>query len=310
MSAQKNNLAPSSDKGRDGKIDPAALALLTGQCRHLLAFYQEMGLAVYPAVPMLQQFLTRVQKQQPGSSGGSLSEQGRGRYHMPASGQQQGHQPEKSAPPPRKPEQQSRQTTAPARPTAEAVAQQLEVLNQELGQCRCCTPDSGAKIIVGQGSPTPRLLVVGDCFFGSAPEKDLLWGEEEDAMLWRMMQAIGLDKGSVYVTNALKCSQPKPVPPGSLVEQSCFSHVEKELQIIRPRLICALGDTATRALLRTKAPLVRLRGRFHPYRSLQGDGAKIMPTFHPRLLLQYPEMKQATWKDLQAVQRMLQASSR
>jgi DNA polymerase len=71
-----------------------------------------------------------------------------------------------------------------------------------------------------------------------------------------------------------------------------------------------MGDTVTRALLKTKVPLVRLRGRFHSYRYPQGDMAKIMPTFHPRLLLQHPEMKQATWKDLQAVQRMLQAFSR
>jgi DNA polymerase len=151
--------------------------------------------------------------------------------------------------------------------------------------------------------------VVGDCFIGTLSEKGQVWGKEEDAMLWRMMQAIGLDQRSVYVTNAIKCPQPGPVQLGSLMEKSCFPHLEKEIQIIRPQLICAMGDSVTRALLKTKAPLARLRGRFRSYRSPQGNVIKIMPTYHPRLLLQHPEMKQATWKDLQAVQRMLLASS-
>ncbi|MCW5203430.1 uracil-DNA glycosylase [Desulfobulbus sp. US4] len=318
MSAQKKDLTPSSGREPAEKIDPAALALLTGQVRNLLAFHQEMGLMSYPAAPALRQLLTRTQRQQPASIT-SFGEQGRGRQNLPGltahqQGGQQRHQAKKPAPPHRPPEQKSRLTTA--RPTAETVGtvqQQLKALNQELAHCRCCTQSTDAvnsSVILGQGSPTPLLLVVGDCFIGTPSEQGQVWGKEEGAMLWRMMQAIGLDQSSVYVTNAIKCPQPEPVQPGSLMEQACFSHLEKEIQIIRPRVICAMGDTVTRALLKTKAPLARLRGSFRPYRSPQGDMAKVMPTFHPRLLLQHPEMKQATWKDLQAVQRMLQASPR
>ncbi|MGB5684603.1 MAG: uracil-DNA glycosylase [Candidatus Electrothrix sp.] len=298
MSAQKKDPVPSSGREIVGKnnpavastVDPAALALLTGQVRNLLAFHQEMGLAAYPAAPALRQFLTR-RLQRPPSRPSSKP--------LPApTSAEQDRRPQGSPGPP--PQQTVQQT----------VQQQLKALNQEIAHCRCCTTqDTPSSAILGQGSPTPLLLVVGDCFIGTPSEKGLIWGKEEDAMLWRMMQAIGLDQSSVYVTNAIKCPQPRHVQPRSLMEQSCFSHLEKEIQIIRPTLICAMGDSVTQALLKTKAPLARLRGSFRSYRSPQGDRVKVMPTYHPRLLLQHPEMKQATWKDLQAVQKMLQASS-
>ena len=356
MSAQKKDPVPSSGKETVEKInpaiastvDPAALAVLTGQVRNLLVFHQEMGLTAYPVAPALRQFLTRVQKPQskpqpiPQEQAPAFGEQGKGPQGSPGppsqqhGGQQQvrqpGNQPEQPARPHRPPdEHKGTQTTARSAAetvgTAGTVQQQLKALNQEISHCRCCAqgapssahssvapsdaPSSVApsSAIVGQGSPTPLLLVVGDCFIGTPSDKDLIWGKEEDAMLWRMMQAIGLDQRSVYITNMIKCPQPGPVQPKSFMEQSCFSHLEKEIQIIRPKLICAMGDSVTQALLKTKAPLVRLRGSFRPYRSPQGEVIKIMPTYHPRLLLQHPEMKQATWKDLQAVQKMLQASS-
>ncbi|WP_446009331.1 uracil-DNA glycosylase [Candidatus Electrothrix sp.] len=290
MSAQK----------KKEQVDPGSLALLTRQVRHFLAFHQEMGLVAYPALPELRQFLTQVQKrvrkQQPVSSS---SQQGRA-----------GHSNSfpKNKPQVARPYSDQKYKQSPAKPETTSVQQQLQMLNQELVQCRCCTSDAEPRIIPGQGSPTPRLMVVGDYFIGNSWEQGLLWGKEEDAMLWRMMQAIGLGQKSVYVTNAIKCPQTAPVQSGSAQEQACFSHLERELQIIRPKLICAMGDAACRSVLKTKAPLARLRGRFHTYKYSTGAIGKIMPTYHPRLLLQHPEMKQATWKDLQAVQRALQAS--
>ena len=302
MSAQKENISQSAPEKTAGKIDPAALALLTGQVRHLLAFHREIGLAVYPAVPKLRRFLTRAQMR---------GQQGRGGVSLQDPVQQQSPRFAKSVPSQGSSEQ-GRKDTAPVQATAETVRQELQAFHREIAQCRQCSSDiAPARPVSGQGSPTPRLLVLGDCFLGTSPAKGLLWGEEEDAMLGRMMTAIGLDQDAFYVTNAVKCPQPEPVQPGSPAEHACFAHLERELLIIRPQLICTMGDTATRALLKTKAPLLRLRGHFHTYRYPKGQGtAKLMPTFHPRLLLQYPEMKQAVWKDLQAVQRVLRNSSR
>ena len=298
---QKEKTGQTQDRGAAGRIDPAALALLTAQVRNLLAFHQEMGLSAYPAAPELRQFLSRSQsrvqgrqRQAPSFSGAQRKEEAS--LHGPARQQERRQEREQF-------EKPVRPQSGP--PTAETVREQLRILHQEVAQCRQCSSGTAARPVAGQGNPRPRLLVLGDCFLGTSRAKGLIWGKEEDAMLWRMMQAIGLDRDAVYVTNALKCPQPVPVQAGSPTEQSCFSHVVKEVQIIRPPLICAMGDTATRALLNSKAPLVRLRGKFHTYKYPQGGTAKVMATFHPRLLLQHPEMKQATWRDLQAVQRLL-----
>ena len=283
MSAQK----------KDTAVDPCNLAFLTSQVRNHLAFHQKMGLDVYPAVSKLQQFLARVPRQQ-----GRGQQQNHPEHSRPQNMPQQGRwQP--VAPPARHPEKSSI--------SLQALEQQLEAFNQEIVQCCCCSSGSSVlKKILGQGRARPRLCVLGDYFLGT-PKDNLFWGKEEDAMLWRMMQAIGLEQEAVYVTNAIKCPQPAFVQSGSPQAQSCSSYLEKELQVIQPEVICVMGDTALQILLKTKAPLVRLRGKFHTYRYMHGETVKIMPTYHPRLLVQYPEMKMATWKDLQAVQRALQA---
>ncbi len=314
MSAHKKKTAQSSDQpsGQVSKehIDPRSLALLSKQVRHFLAFHQEMGLASYPALPNLRQFLTQVKKPQPTTSRSGQSRRGQQPLNAFSPNKPQDSRPNPHHHPQKynKEGGQSREISkAPAKPGTESVEQQLWHFNQELALCRCRASGAEPKIIIGQGTATPRLLVVGDCFIGTIWEQGLLWGKEEDAMLWRMMQAIGLEQKSIYVTNAVKCPQPALSQPSSTLEQACFFQLEREIQIIRPKLICAMGDAACRALLKTKAPLARLRGRFHTYKYPNGAIGKIMPTYHPRLLVQHPEMKQATWKDLQAVQRALQA---
>ncbi|WPD21215.1 MAG: uracil-DNA glycosylase [Candidatus Electrothrix scaldis] len=314
MSAEKRAPDQSSDRKRGKKTDPASLALLTAQVRHLLAFHKEIGLTTYPAAPQLRQFLTRAQKPQPSSY--PQEQKGKDAYPLESTGMPEHRfekageraRPGRTASPSPQP-QVRKENTPPAKAAVESIQQSLKVLNQEIMQCPQCSSRKEVKKVLGLGSLEPRLLIVGDyCADAeSTAATQLIWGEEEDAMLWRMMTAIGLEQDGVYVTNAMKCVQPSFDQANSSVELPCLSFLEKELQILRPRLICAMGDIATRALLKTKAPLARVRGRFHTYKYPQGGVAKVMPTFHPRLLLQYPEMKQATWKDLQAVQKALQA---
>ncbi|MCI5134182.1 MAG: hypothetical protein D3920_03730 [Candidatus Electrothrix sp. AW2] len=282
MSAKKKDTAV--------EVDPFNLAFLTSQVRNHLAFHQEMGLNTYPSGPKLEQFLARVPRQQ-------------------RRGQQENHSEHSQPVAPVVPHAPPAHHPGKSSISLQTLEQQLEAFNQEIVQCCCCSSGSSIrKKILGQGGPRPRLCVLGDYFLGT-PKDTLLWGQEEDAMLWRMMQAIGLEQEAVYVTNAIKCPQPAFVQSGSPQAQACSSRMEKELQIIQPEVICVMGDTALQILLKTKAPLVRLRGKFHTYRYLHGGTVKIMPTYHPRLLVQYPEMKMATWKDLQAVQRFLQTRS-
>jgi DNA polymerase len=144
--------------------------------------------------------------------------------------------------------------------------------------------------------------------------REVIWDQNEDEMLWKMMAAIGLGRDDVYVTNAVKCGQQIELRPGSEAERRCLVWLEQELRAVQPKVICAMGDIAANALLgRTKpAPVARLRGKFYrcPW---PGITAPVMPPYHPGCLLMQPElvqieMKRATWKDLQAIQRKLRDS--
>ncbi|XOF34728.1 MAG: uracil-DNA glycosylase [Candidatus Electrothrix sp. YB6] len=294
MSARKNKTEESA-KQAEPVVDPASLALVAQETRHLLAFHLQLGIRSYPADPTLRQFLQQAQ---------NLTAR-----PVPAPSEQQRRQVSASAPSAHIGSESAAQQ-APTRPAKierldhEEKQRQMEGLVRELARCRSCPSGAEHPALPGQGNLIPRLLVVGD-WYSAADQQGAVWGKEEDEMLWKMMAAIGLDRASVYVTNAVKCPQQEPIRPDSAATQSCFAFLEQELQIIRPQLICTMGEIATRALLRTKAPVARLRGRFHPYRFPDGSRAKVMPTFHPRLLLQHPEMKRATWEDLQAIQRLL-----
>ncbi len=246
--------------------DPKALLVLLRQTRNLLAAHVDMGLAVYPARPELRRFLTASP------------------IIVSAAPQRQ---PVFCQPPPALPR--------PALSLSEIAAQ--------IAGCRRC-PEAAPQ--PGTGCATPKLMVVSDCFVGKERGTGLLWSTEEDALFWRMMAAIGLNRDSVYLTSAIKCPQRQPPPTGSGSpdERACQPWIESELRVVQPRLICALGEAAARTLLDSgTTPLLRLRKKFH--RCQQLETAQVLATYPPRLLLQHPELKQAAWEDLQLLQPQL-----
>ena len=184
----------------------------------------------------------------------------------------------------------------------------LAVLAEEIQSCTLCpVADKRQGTVSGLGKPGIRLMIVGDWsrqedLFSS----EVIFGPAEDAMLWKMMAAIELTADQVFVTNCLKCCPEKGTEPDVEATTTCFSYLEREIAAARPLLICAMGELAARILLGTAAPLVRLRGRIGSYRYQSSEPVAVMPTFHPRFLLQNPEMKKATWHDLQLIKRYLQ----
>lgn len=186
----------------------------------------------------------------------------------------------------------------------------LAVLRKEVGQCTLCRLAAGRQgTVPGRGSAGSDLMVVGDWSSqeeGGNPE--ILFGTDEDIMLGKMMEAIALGPENVYVTNILKCCPGAGQAPDQECLESCFSYLVREIGAVRPRLICAMGDLAVRMLVGSQETLFRLRGRFAIYRYQAADPIPVMPTFHPRYLLANPEMKKATWKDLQTIRRRLDHS--
>jgi uracil-DNA glycosylase len=190
-----------------------------------------------------------------------------------------------------------------------AIADQLARLHQDIQACRLCTLAATRQgQVAGAGTVASRLLIIGDSSRQKAEfTANTLFGDTEDAMLWNMMRAIGLAPEDVYVTNTIKCCPPTLHQPEKESEQRCLAYLHREIELVQPQVICAMGETAVRAILGSKEPVARLRGKFHHYRygGEAGSCIPVMVTFHPRSLLECTELKKATWHDLQMIQRQL-----
>ncbi|MEK7367391.1 MAG: uracil-DNA glycosylase, partial [candidate division NC10 bacterium] len=136
-------------------------------------------------------------------------------------------------------------------------------------------------------------------------------GAEEDAqgepfvgragqLLTRIIQAIGLRREDVYICNIIKCRPPANRNPEADEIAACEPFLLKQLEAIRPKLICTLGGPAAQTLLKTKEPISRLRGRLFEFR-----GIPLLPTYHPAFLLRNPHEKKTVWQDMQLLQREL-----
>ncbi len=161
----------------------------------------------------------------------------------------------------------------------------------------CVVPGTG-------GGDNIRLLIVGHWLSISA-KSTAVFGAEEDHMLQRMLAAINLPMESVFITNVIKCAVSSDVQPQAEHIDACSSYLVRQIAAIAPELICAMGMVATKSLLRLPQSLSQLRGRFHTYHG--GDDLEIplLPTYHPGYLLQNPEMKKATWQDLQVLEKRM-----
>ncbi len=158
---------------------------------------------------------------------------------------------------------------------------------EELARCRKQT-------VFGVGDPCAEL-----CFVGEAP------GADEDAqgepfvgaagqLLTKIIAAMGLERRRVYICNMLKCRPPGNRTPGTDEIANCRGFLERQLEIIRPKFICALGAVAAKALLNSELSIGRLRGQFHDYR-----GIPVLCTYHPAYLLRSPDAKKYVWEDIQ-----------
>ena len=183
----------------------------------------------------------------------------------------------------------------------------IDNLENEIKACTLCQLSKNQLgRIPGQGKIGCRLMIVGDWSSQSGTfSSETLFGKEEDIMFWKMMTAISLSPDQVYVTNSLKCCPTDPGVIDGKCEESCFSFLAREVAAVNPQIICAMGDMPVRALMGRKDPLARLRGRFGKYRYQSSRNVMVMPTFHPRFLLQHQDLKKATWNDLLTIKRQL-----
>ena len=179
--------------------------------------------------------------------------------------------------------------SAEQRPTA------LEAVRDLIGDCQRCQLAQGRnKLVFGVGDPNAQLMFVGE---GPGADEDMQ-GEpfvgRAGQLLNNMIAAMGLKREQVYIANIVKCRPPQNRKPEPDEARTCLPFLERQIEIVRPRVLVALGATAATYLLGMRGSIGAMRGRIHDYRGIQ-----TVVTYHPAFLLRDPTQKKEAWKDLQ-----------
>jgi len=193
---------------------------------------------------------------------------------------------------------------APPKPESAIVdhAKALRLIKEDLGECtRCVLSRQGRKTIVfGEGNPNATLMFVGEGPGADEDEQGRPFVGRAGQLLNKMIEAMGLKREQVYIANVVKCRPPGNRTPEREEIETCSPFLLRQIAVIQPKAIVALGAVAARCLLGLNEPMARLRGRWFDFR-----GTRLAVTYHPAFLLRDPRQKKETWKDLQMVMEYL-----
>jgi uracil-DNA glycosylase family 4 len=181
------------------------------------------------------------------------------------------------------------------------VGDTLPRIREDIGDCTRCKLHKGrTKIVFGTGNPNADLMFVGE---GPGRDEDLS-GEpfvgRAGKLLTDMIKAMGLERADVYIANVVKCRPPENRLPEKDEIATCSPFLMRQIDAIKPKVICTLGSCSAQTLLQTAQGISKFRGEWFDFR-----GAKLMPTYHPAYLLRNPAAKPEVWKDLQKVMAVL-----
>ena len=193
---------------------------------------------------------------------------------------------------------------APTRPEAGAQdpAEALRIIRQDLGDCtRCVLHKQGRKqIVFGVGNPQAELMFVGEGPGADEDEQGEPFVGRAGQLLNKMITAMGLRREDVYIANVVKCRPPGNRTPEREECDTCSPFLMRQIDVIGPKIIVALGAVAAKNLLGLNDSMASLRGRVYDFR-----GSRLIVTYHPAFLLRDPRQKGEAWKDLQIAMREL-----
>ena len=175
-------------------------------------------------------------------------------------------------------------------------------LRKTVLQCVQCSELASTRktVVFGSGNANAKLVFVGEAPGFEEDVQGLPFVGRAGQLLTKMIEAIGFSRNDVFICNVLKCRPPgnrNPLPAEIL---NCQPYLTQQLDIIRPKVICALGSFAARTLLKSGAPISQLRGKTYDYGT-----SKLICTFHPAYLLRNPDDKRKAWEDLKKVRNEL-----
>ncbi len=182
------------------------------------------------------------------------------------------------------------------------AAESLDELKDRMLRCTACGLSRTRKnVVFGSGNPKATLMFIGEAPGGEEDNQGLPFVGRAGQLLTKIIEAMGLKREDVYIANILKCRPPNNRAPLLPEILACESNVRKQVEMIKPRVICTLGKFASQTLLKTETPISALRGHFREY-----SGIKVMPTFHPAYLLRNPDDKKLVWQDMKKVLKELE----
>lgn len=180
----------------------------------------------------------------------------------------------------------------------------LVSIRTDIGDCtRCKLHTLGrTQVVFGVGNPEADLMFVGEAPGGDEDIQGIPFVGRAGQLLTKIIEAIDLKREDVYIANVIKCRPPGNRNPEQDEVDTCEPFLFRQIDVVRPKVIVALGTFAARTLLRTLDPISRLRGRVYDYR-----GARLIPTFHPAYLLRNPSSKRDVWEDMKKVRALLKS---
>lgn len=181
----------------------------------------------------------------------------------------------------------------------------LEAIRLDIGDCtRCKLHEHRTKIVFGEGNPNATLMFVGE---GPGADEDVTgrpFVGRAGQLLDKIIAAIGRKREDVYIANVVKCRPPGNRTPERDEVDTCEQFLFRQIALIKPKVIVALGSPAFQCLCRTKESISKARGELREW-----NGIKLMPTFHPAYLLRSPDKKREAWEDMKTVRDYLNSIS-
>ena len=177
----------------------------------------------------------------------------------------------------------------------------LDQIRLDLENCqRCKLHRTRRKMVFGSGNAHARLVFIGEGPGGEEDKTGEPFVGAAGQLLTKIIEAIQHTREDVYICNIVKCRPPHNRNPESDEIAACSVFLKRQLEVIKPEFICALGKFAAQVLLKTDVPISKLRGRFYDY-----NGIRLLPTYHPAFLLRNPENKRDVWEDMKLLMKAM-----
>lgn len=173
----------------------------------------------------------------------------------------------------------------------------LADLEKGVKKCRRCPLYKTRRhYVFGDGNPNAKLMFVGEAPGRDEDLQGLPFVGRAGKLLTKIIEAMGLNRSQVFIGNILKCRPPGNRNPSPEEVQACRQYIDEQIEIIKPKVVCALGKFSAQTILETTEPISSLRGRFFEYK-----GSKLLPTYHPAYLLRNPKDKRLVWEDMKKI---------